>query len=169
MNRFTTLSSSSCLPFFSRGNSGVSCVSAGQVHASIEPCIAFIKRNIALSSQVGEVYREDRLEYPLEAVREAVTNAVLHRDYAIADSYIKIAIFDDMLEITSPGPLPDNLAPEALGTGRSEIRNRVLTSIFKDLRLVEMTIPEKPRSNKQRYRLTAKGKARLQGAARRNG
>ena len=109
----------------------------GPVHASIEPCIAFIKRNIALGAEVGEVYREDRWEYPLEAIREAVTNAVVHRDYAIVGSDIKVAIFDDMLEITSPGPLPDTLAPEALGTGRSEIRNRVLAPIFKELGLIE--------------------------------
>jgi len=109
----------------------------GPVYASIEPCIAFIKRNIALGARVGEVYREDRWEYPLEAIREAVTNAVVHRDYAITGSDIKVAIFDDMLEVTSPGPLPDTLSPEALGTGRSEIRNRVLAPIFKDLGLIE--------------------------------
>ena len=109
----------------------------GPIHATIEPSIAFIKRNIALGARIGEVYRQDRWEYPLEAVREAVINAVVHRDYAIAGSDIKIAIFDDMLEITSPGPLPDTLAPEALGTGRSEIRNRVLAPIFKDLGLIE--------------------------------
>jgi ATP-dependent DNA helicase RecG len=42
-----------------------------------------------------------------------------------------------MLEITSPGPLPDNLPPDALGTGRSEIRNRILAPIFKELKLIE--------------------------------
>jgi ATP-dependent DNA helicase RecG len=109
----------------------------GPVYASIEPCIAFIKRNIALSSKIGEVYRQDRWEYPLEAIREALTNAVVHRDYSIYGSDIKVAIFDDMLEITSPGPLPDNLPPDALGTGRSEIRNRILAPIFKELGLIE--------------------------------
>ena len=48
-----------------------------------------------------------------------------------------MAIFDDMLEITSPGPLPDNLSPDVLGTGRSEIRNRILAPIFKELKLIE--------------------------------
>ncbi len=109
----------------------------GPIHSTIEPCIAFIKRNIALGSQIGEVYRQDRWEYPLEAIREALTNAVVHRDYSIQGSDIKVAVFDDMLEITSPGPLPDNLPPDALGTGRSEIRNRVLAPIFKELKLIE--------------------------------
>ncbi|MDX9801780.1 MAG: ATP-binding protein [Spirochaetia bacterium] len=109
----------------------------GPVHAGIETCMAFIKRNIALGSKIGEVYREDRWEYPLEAVREALINAVIHRDYSILGSDIKIAIFDDMLEITSPGPLPNNLPLSALGTGRSEIRNRTLAPVFKDLKLIE--------------------------------
>ena len=48
-----------------------------------------------------------------------------------------MAIYDDMLEITSPGPLPDALSIEDLGSGRSEIRNRVLAPIFKATKLIE--------------------------------
>jgi len=109
----------------------------GPIHENVEPCIAFIKKNIALGATIGEIYRKDRWEYPLEAIREALINAVIHRDYAILGSDIKVAIYDDMLEITSPGPLPDALSVEELGTGRSEIRNRVLAPIFKDLKLIE--------------------------------
>jgi len=109
----------------------------GSIQESFEPCMAFIKKNIALGATIGEIYREDRWEYPLEAIREALINAVIHRDYAFLGSDIKIAIYDDMLEIASPGPLPDALSVEELGTGRSEIRNRVLAPIFKDLKLIE--------------------------------
>ena len=107
------------------------------IFETVEPCMAFIKKNIALGATIGEIYREDRWEYPLEAIREALINAVIHRDYSILGSDIKVAIYDDMLEITSPGPLPDLLSFEDLGTGRSEIRNRVLAPIFKDLKLIE--------------------------------
>lgn len=107
------------------------------IYLATEACIAFIKKNIALGSTIGEVYRKDRWEYPLEAIREALINAIIHRDYSLTGSDIKIAIFDDMLEVTSPGPLPDTLSVEDLGTGRSEIRNRVLAPIFKDLGLLE--------------------------------
>lgn len=109
----------------------------GPIHASIEECYSFIKKNISLSSSIKEVYREDRWEYPLEAIREALANAVIHRDYAVEGSDIKVAIYDDMLEITSPGPLPDTMPEEELGTGRSDIRNRILAPIFKDLKLIE--------------------------------
>jgi len=97
----------------------------------------FIKKNIALGSTIGEIYRKDRWEYPLEAIREGIVNAIIHRDYSILGSDIKVAIYDDMLEITSPGSLPDALPVEELGTGRSEIRNRVLAPIFKELKLIE--------------------------------
>ncbi|MCD6224740.1 MAG: hypothetical protein J7K32_04315 [Deltaproteobacteria bacterium] len=100
-------------------------------------CMSFIKRNIVLSSTIGEVYRKDTWEYPLDAIREAVNNAIIHRDYSILGSDIKVAVFDDMLEITSPGPLPDVMPMEKLGSGRSEIRNRILAPIFKDLGLIE--------------------------------
>ncbi len=109
----------------------------GPIHATVEPCLSFIKKNIALSAEIGEVYREERWEYPLEAVREAITNAVIHRDYSVLGNDTRVAIFDDMLEITSPGQLPETLSVEELGTGRSEIRNRVLAPIFKDLNLIE--------------------------------
>jgi len=107
------------------------------IHVSVEPCLAFIKKNIALGATIGEIYRKDLCEYPLEAIREALINAVIHRDYAILGSDIKVAIYDDMLEITSPGPLPDALPIKELGTDRSEIRNRILAPIFKELKLIE--------------------------------
>jgi predicted HTH transcriptional regulator len=109
----------------------------GPIYAAIEECMAFIKKNIALSSSIGEVYRTDTWEYPLDAIREALANAVIHRDYSVLGSDTKVAIYDDMLEITSPGTLPDIITLDILGTGRSEIRNRVLAPIFKDLKLIE--------------------------------
>jgi predicted HTH transcriptional regulator len=107
------------------------------IHACVEPCIAFVKKNTRLASKIGEIFREDKWEYPLEAMREALGNAVIHRNYSILGSDIKLAIFDDMLEITSPVPLPDTISIEELGTGRSEIRNRILAPIFKDLKIIE--------------------------------
>lgn len=107
------------------------------IHKLAAPCLDFVKKNIALSSEIGEIYRQDRWEYPLEAVREAIINAIIHRDYSILGSDIKLAIFDDRLEIISPGPLPETITLESLGSGRSEIRNRVLAPIFKDLKLIE--------------------------------
>jgi ATP-dependent DNA helicase RecG len=102
---------------------------------AIEGAMEFIKRNIRLGATIGEIYRENKWEYPLLALREALINAVLHRDYSISGSDIKIAIFDDMLEITSPGVLM--IDKEKLGFGYSELRNPHLGALFKRLEIIE--------------------------------
>ncbi len=81
-----------------------------------------------------------RFEYPVVpaiAIREAVINAIVHRDYSIRGSSVKINLFDDRLEIISPGVLPGNLELNDLGTGLSESRNRTLVRVFRYLGLME--------------------------------
>jgi len=78
------------------------------------------KRNIRLGATIGEIYRQDRWEYPLLALREVIINAVVHRDYSILGSDIKVAIFDDMIEITNPGVFM--IDKEKLGLGYSELQ-----------------------------------------------
>ncbi len=102
-----------------------------------DSAMAFIKRNIRKSSKIGLLYREERWEYPLPAIRELIVNAVVHRDYSLTGKDIKIAIFDDMLEITSPGNIPPSIDITDLTSGQSEIRNKTLAPIFKELRLIE--------------------------------
>lgn len=103
--------------------------------SSIENSISFVKRNIKLGATIGEVYRENKWEYPLLALREIIVNAVVHRDYSIIGSDIKIAIFDDMIEVTSPGVLI--IDKEKLGLGYSELRNPLLGSLFKKFEIIE--------------------------------
>ncbi|MDA3787684.1 MAG: hypothetical protein PF503_04235 [Desulfobacula sp.] len=107
------------------------------VFAQPEEAMKFIMRNIAQGSTLNLVYRKDMWEYPLTAIREVVINAVVHRDYSILGSDIKIAIFDDMLEITSPGTLMPSISPDSLENTPSEIRNRTIAPIFKDCKLIE--------------------------------
>ncbi len=70
------------------------------------------------------------LEIPEEVLREGVINALIHRDYSMIGTDIKIAVFDTKIEITSPGGLPKSLTIEDIYAGRSEIRNRVLSGVF---------------------------------------
>lgn len=102
-----------------------------------ELALAFIKRNIKKGSTIGEIYRVDRWEYPLDAIRELLINAVAHRDYSQQGRDVKVAIFDDMIEITSPGSLPNTIDIEKLDSGQSEIRNKVIALVFKNLQLIE--------------------------------
>ena len=62
--------------------------------------------------------REELPQYSEEALFEALTNAVAHRDYSIRGSRIRLSMFTDRLEIQSPGSLPNNLTVESMATGR---------------------------------------------------
>jgi len=73
------------------------------LHAEI--AYKFVLRNIAKGSEYEGVYRKDRWEYPIVAIREIIRNAVVHRDYSLKGKDIKVAVFDDKIEITSPGML----------------------------------------------------------------
>ena len=97
------------------------------------------------------MYREDRWEYPLLALREIVINAVLHRDYSVLGSDIKVAIFDDMIEVTSPGVLL--IDKEKLGFGYSELRNQNFGNLFKKFKIIEQwgTGFEKIKTELQEY------------------
>lgn len=102
-----------------------------------EEALAFVQRNIRMASKVEGLYRTEKWEYPLAAVRELIINAIVHRDYSLSGRYIKLAIYNDMIEITSPGYLPGTLDPQHLGTGISELRNKVLGPVFRKLKLIE--------------------------------
>jgi predicted HTH transcriptional regulator len=83
------------------------------------------------------VRRKELPEYPFQAVREAIINAVVHTDYALGGIDIKVAVFDDRIEITNPGFLPFGLTLEAALSGVSRLRNRVIGRVFRDLKLIE--------------------------------
>jgi ATP-dependent DNA helicase RecG len=83
------------------------------------------------------VYRNDRWEYPVIAIREIIRNAVIHRDYSLTGKDIKISIFDDKIEITSPGKLMPTIDFSDMDSGQSDIRNKVLAPVFKKLRIIE--------------------------------
>lgn len=104
---------------------------------AIDEALAFIRRNTSMKAVIQAMRREDIPQYPHEAVREAVINAVLHSDYSTMRSCIQVAIFDDRMEITNPGPLPLGLSLETALSGVSQLRNRVLGRVFRELRLIE--------------------------------
>jgi ATP-dependent DNA helicase RecG len=105
---------------------------AGSASTQIETAMAFVVRNMRTFSifPSGQTQRRDLAEYDLAAVREAVANAVAHRDYS-ANEPIQIRLFDDRLEIQSPGPLPSELTIERiLAGGATRARNPILARIL---------------------------------------
>ena len=102
-----------------------------------EPIIAFIRRHTSTAAEIGETRRKDIPQYPPAVVREAVINALLHTDYSIKGASIQVAIFEDRIEITNPGCLPFGLSFEAALSGISQLRNRVIGRVFRELNLIE--------------------------------
>jgi ATP-dependent DNA helicase RecG len=99
--------------------------------------IAFLRKHMAREALIGPVKRTDLWTFPLVAVREAIMNAIVHADYAQPGSPIRIALFDDRLEIENPGLLPFGLTIEDIQKGISKLRNRVVGRVFQELGLIE--------------------------------
>ena len=110
----------------------------GNIFSQLENIEIFFKNHLFLHGEIKEFIREDSYEIPMVAIREAVINALVHRDYSILGSNIKIAIYNERIKITSPGVLPNSITLEnILEEERSEIRNPVIARIFKELNLIE--------------------------------
>ena len=107
------------------------------ISTALEPIIAFIRRHTSVAAEIGEIRRKNIPQYPPVVVREAVINALLHTDYSIKGTSIQIAIFEDRIEITNPGCLPFGLSFEAALSGISQLRNRVIGRVFRELNLIE--------------------------------
>lgn len=110
---------------------------SGDLFYQLENIEGFIKNHINLKGEIKGLQRVDTYEIPEIAIREAVVNALVHRDYSNLGRDIKIGIYDDRLEIVSPGGLPNGLTNEDIFSGKSEIRNRVVARIFKELSYIE--------------------------------
>ena len=92
----------------------------------------FVRRNIRMGVEIkgGKTQRTEIWEYPLDAVREAVTNAACHRDYA-SSCNIQVHIYDSSLEVWNPGALPPDISVADLRrTHKSHPRNRLIANAF---------------------------------------
>ena len=110
---------------------------SGDLFSQLENIEGFIKNHINLKGEIKGLQRTDIYEIPEVAIREAVVNALVHRNYSNLGRDIKIGVYDDRLEIVSPGGLPNGLTNEDIYTGKSEIRNRVVARVFKELNYIE--------------------------------
>jgi ATP-dependent DNA helicase RecG len=110
---------------------------SGPLYKVVEDVVSFAKNYIPLRGEIHGLQRVDQYEVPILAIREAVINAIIHRDYTISGSSIKLAIFDDIVEITSPGCLPNTLSIADIINGRSEIRNKVIARFFEQISFIE--------------------------------
>lgn len=99
----------------------------------------FVSRNSKKMWKKGTTYRIEYPDYPKYAVREAIVNAIIHRDYTVRGSEIHIDIYDDRLEITSPGGMVDGsfINDRDVNNIISKRRNNIIADVFDKLDLME--------------------------------
>jgi len=104
---------------------------AGSLWEMVDKAMTFVKRNTRVAAKFDGFKRIDIEEYPYVAIREAIVNAVCHRDYCIENN-VFVNVFDDRVEVISPGPIPNNLTVEQI-RGKSIPRNRTILELFEKL------------------------------------
>jgi ATP-dependent DNA helicase RecG len=113
----------------------------GHAFLLLEEANSFLAKHLPVSGtfEAGNLFRQDRPLYPILALREALVNALCHRDYSIAGGAISVAIFDDRLEIASTGTLPQGVTVDGLRRGHySQPRNPLIADLFYRRGLIEL-------------------------------
>lgn len=103
---------------------------------NIDQAVAFVERHINLAYEIKDIRRKEILEIPRDVFREAIINAVAHRDYFQKGAFVVVEIFDNRVVISNPGGLPKDLKPENFGM-LSVARNRLVTSLLQRCNYIE--------------------------------
>ena len=113
----------------------------GNIQDMLSGALQFVKRNMRTKTIINEKtgQREDRTDYPVTAIREAVLNAVVHRDYSIHTEGmpIQLIMFQDRLEIRNPGGIYGRMRVDQLGKVQPDTRNPVLASALEVMHITE--------------------------------
>ena len=124
-----------------RGGDKVHIFDQHEIHAPLPDTLTeielFLKKHAFKSARFGALRREDVWSIPLTLLREAIVNALVHADYAQRGTPIRIAFFDDRIDVESPGFLLPGMTVEDMRSGVSRIRNPVIARMFRELGLVE--------------------------------
>jgi len=107
----------------------------GDLFTLVEEAEAFVKRHTRLAYLFDGFNRVDILEYPYDAIKEAIINAVCHRDYFSLNN-IFVNVFDDRVEVISPGTIPDGLTLKEV-YGESHPRNFKILEMFRKAKYIE--------------------------------
>lgn len=108
----------------------------GALPEQIRQAEAFVTANMRRGMRLSGFTRQETAEYPLGVVREAIVNAVAHRDYAVRGDDIRVLMFSDHMEVYSPGRLPGHVTLDNLATERFS-RNEAIVQALSDLGFVE--------------------------------
>jgi ATP-dependent DNA helicase RecG len=108
----------------------------GGMVADIEDAMRFIERNTRTAWRIEKIQREDIPEYPMKALREAIINAVMHRDWFMEGANVFVELYTDRIEISSPGGLPKGMKLSDLGH-KSVRRNALIADLLHRIDFIE--------------------------------
>lgn len=108
----------------------------GPLYEQIEEAYEFVLKHINLGAEINGLVRTDTYEIPTEAIREAIVNAITHRNF-LDRACVQVAVYDDRVEVTSPGMLYGGLTIEQIKEGGSKIRNRCIAEVFSRMKIIE--------------------------------
>ena len=108
----------------------------GPLHQQVDEAYRFVLRHINRSAVIEGLYRRDSYELPTKSIREIIANACLHRSY-LDSSSIQVSIYDDRLEVDSPGMLYDGLSVTEALSGKSKCRNTAIAEAFQYMKIIE--------------------------------
>ena len=97
----------------------------------------FVRRNTTPIAWLEGAQRHERWEYPEDALREVLVNALVHRDYSISGTDTTLSIFSDHIEIQSPGRLPNTVSIDGMRSGMRYARNQTLVNVMRDYGYVD--------------------------------
>ena len=97
----------------------------------------FVRRNTTPIAWLEGAQRHERWEYPEDALREVLVNALVHRDYSISGTDTMLSIFSDRIEIQSPGRLPNTVTIDGMKSGMRYARNQTLVNVMRDYGYVD--------------------------------
>ena len=109
---------------------------SGPLAETVDCCLRFIDRHTRRVEAVAGLRRETLPEYPRAALREAVVNALAHRDYGLDGATVDVTVWDDRIEVRSPGPLPGHITVDNMRDEHYS-RNPRIMRVLKTMRLVE--------------------------------
>ena len=108
----------------------------GSIIMQLEKAYQYVLEKINLGSDIVGIYRVDKYEIPPKSIREVIANAVIHRSY-LEPNDIQVALYDNRLEITSPGMLLSGVNVKRMKEGYSKLRNRAIASVFAYVNIIE--------------------------------
>lgn len=109
----------------------------GRIQDIAEQLMVVIKNNMLIPSVINGLKREDKEEYPMIVMREAIVNSLVHRNYSISGSKIRVLMYDDRIEFRSPGRLPNTVTIEKMKIGVSYARNPFLVKYMENMRYID--------------------------------